>query len=67
MSIWSEPLQGSTCDGNDLAKGVGRMRYDVIVVGGGPAGIFAAYELTHLNPNTRVLLIDKGHDIFHRT
>ena len=43
------------------------MRYDVIVVGGGPAGIFAAYELTHLNPKTRVLLIDKGHDILHRT
>ncbi|HLN65512.1 MAG TPA: FAD-dependent oxidoreductase [Symbiobacteriaceae bacterium] len=42
------------------------MQYDVIVVGGGPGGIFTAYELTHLNPALKVLLIDKGHDIFHR-
>jgi uncharacterized FAD-dependent dehydrogenase len=42
------------------------MSYDVIIVGAGPSGIFAAYELTHLDPNKKVLLIDKGHDIFHR-
>ncbi|MFZ5817518.1 MAG: NAD(P)/FAD-dependent oxidoreductase [Bacillota bacterium] len=42
------------------------MRYDVIIVGAGPAGIFSAYELTHRNPGLRVLLIDKGHDIEQR-
>jgi uncharacterized protein len=42
------------------------MQYDVIVVGAGPGGIFTAYELTKLNPNLRVLVIDKGHDIAHR-
>jgi uncharacterized protein len=42
------------------------MQYDVIIVGAGPAGIFTAYELTHLNPGLKVLLIDKGHDIRHR-
>ncbi|GAX88467.1 FAD dependent oxidoreductase [Effusibacillus lacus] len=42
------------------------MKYDVIIVGAGPSGIFAAYELTVLNPNLKVLMIDKGHDIFHR-
>lgn len=42
------------------------MQYDVIIVGAGPAGIFAAYELTHLNPGLKVLLVDKGHDIKKR-
>lgn len=40
--------------------------YDVIVVGAGPAGIFAAYELTLKAPKAKVLLIDKGHDIYSR-
>lgn len=47
-------------------KGVCSVRYDVIIVGAGPAGIFSAYELTHRNPGLRVLLIDKGHDIEQR-
>lgn len=41
-------------------------KYDVIVVGAGPAGIFAAYELTLKAPKAKVLLIDKGHDIYSR-
>ncbi len=41
-------------------------RYDVIVVGAGPAGIFACYELTMKMPNAKVLLVDKGHDIYRR-
>lgn len=40
--------------------------YDVIVVGAGPAGIFTCYELTRKAPNAKVLLIDKGHDIYSR-
>ncbi len=43
-----------------------KSEYDVIVVGAGPAGIFTCYELTLKMPNARVLLIDKGHDIFKR-
>jgi len=43
------------------------MQYDVIIVGAGPSGIFAAYELMHLDPSKKVLLIDKGNDIFHRS
>ncbi|MFT9847345.1 NAD(P)/FAD-dependent oxidoreductase [Aneurinibacillus sp. REN35] len=42
------------------------MRYDIVIVGAGPAGIFTAYELTRKNPALDVLLIDKGHDIFKR-
>ena len=41
-------------------------KYDVIIVGAGPAGIFAAYELHEKNPSLKVLLVDKGHDIYHR-
>lgn len=41
-------------------------KYDLIVIGAGPAGIFACYEMTLKHPKARVLLVDKGHDIFHR-
>ncbi len=42
------------------------MKYDVIIVGAGPMGIYTAYEFMAKNPNTKVLLIDKGNDIYHR-
>ena len=41
-------------------------KYDVIIVGAGPAGYFAAYELMLKCPDKKVLLIDKGHDINDR-
>lgn len=40
--------------------------YDVVVVGGGPAGIFTAYELMLKAPELKVLLIDKGRSIVKR-
>jgi uncharacterized FAD-dependent dehydrogenase len=42
-------------------------RYDLIVVGAGPAGIFACYEITLKHPDAKVLLVDKGHDIYKRS
>ena len=42
-------------------------KYDVIVVGAGPAGIFAAYELFKKNANLKIALIDKGLDIYARS
>ncbi|MBQ8293255.1 MAG: NAD(P)/FAD-dependent oxidoreductase [Bacilli bacterium] len=41
-------------------------KYDVILVGAGPTGIFSAYELMLKAPNLKVLLVDKGHDIYNR-
>ena len=41
--------------------------YDVVILGCGEAGIFAAYELTHLAPGLKVLAIDQGSDIYHRS
>jgi uncharacterized FAD-dependent dehydrogenase len=40
-------------------------KYDVIIVGGGPAAIFAALELSKA-PRLEVLLIEKGRDIDNR-
>lgn len=42
------------------------MKYDVILVGAGPTGIFAAYELMLKKPELKVLLIDKGNNIYER-
>lgn len=42
------------------------MKYDVIIVGAGPCGYFAAYELNKLNPNLKILLADKGNEISKR-
>ena len=41
-------------------------KFDVIIVGAGPAGIYCAYELIEKDPNAKVLLIDKGYDIYNR-
>ena len=42
-------------------------KYDVIIVGAGPAGLMCAYELAEKKENLKILLLDKGNDIYHRT
>ncbi len=41
-------------------------KYDVIIVGAGPAGIFAAYELTREHSDLSILMLEKGRDIYKR-
>lgn len=40
--------------------------YDVVIVGAGPAGLFAAYELINKNKNLKILLLDRGKFANHR-
>ncbi len=42
------------------------MVYDLIIVGAGPAGIFAAMELTKNSPEMKVLILEKGRSIEKR-
>ena len=34
--------------------------YDVAIIGAGPAGLFAAYELIEKNPKLKIVLLDRG-------
>ncbi|HAQ18726.1 MAG TPA: FAD-dependent oxidoreductase [Prolixibacteraceae bacterium] len=42
------------------------MKYDVIIVGAGPAGIFTAYELVRERQDMKILILEKGRDIYKR-
>lgn len=42
------------------------MKYDVIIIGAGPSGIFCAYELKKQNKDLKVLIIEKGRSIERR-
>ena len=42
------------------------MNYDVIIIGAGPGGIFAAYELMQLKPQLKVGIFESGHRLEQR-
>lgn len=42
------------------------MRYDVIIIGAGPGGIFSAYELTQRAPSLKVGVFESGHALNKR-
>ncbi|HEY0585837.1 MAG TPA: electron transfer flavoprotein-ubiquinone oxidoreductase [Pseudoduganella sp.] len=39
------------------------MEYDVVIVGGGPAGLSAAIKIKQLNPDTSVVVLEKGGEL----
>ena len=42
------------------------MKYDVIIIGAGPGGIFAAYELMQHQPELKVAVFESGHALDKR-
>ena len=40
--------------------------YDVIIIGGGAGGLFAAYELTKVAPHLNVCILEKGNSLENR-
>ena len=42
------------------------MKYDVIIIGAGPGGIFAAYELIKTKPSLKVAVFEAGHALEDR-
>ena len=42
------------------------MNYDVIIIGAGPGGIFAAYELMQRSPGLKVAVFEAGHALHKR-
>lgn len=42
------------------------MKYDVVIIGAGPAGLFSAYELVTKNKKLKVALLDRGSCVKNR-
>ena len=42
------------------------MKYDVIIIGAGPAGLFSAYELITKNKDLKIALLDRGSKVNNR-
>lgn len=42
------------------------MKYDVIIIGAGPGGIFSAYELVRLNGNLKIAVFESGYPLEKR-
>ena len=42
------------------------MKYDVAIIGAGPAGLFAAYELVEKNPKLKLVILERGFSVKNR-
>ena len=59
-------VNGLLSNANAARKADEQMKYDVIIVGAGPGGIFAAYELVQQNPKLSVAVFEAGHPLEKR-
>lgn len=41
-------------------------KYDLVIIGAGPAGIFTAYEAIKLNPDLKIRILEKGSSLKNR-
>lgn len=44
----------------------GKMSYNYVIVGGGPASMFFAYQVIKTDPNKRILIIERGKEVAKR-
>lgn len=51
---------------NKQTKNINSNKYDLIIIGAGPTGIFCAYEYKKLNPNSKIIIFEKGRKIEKR-
>ncbi|MBQ2376941.1 MAG: FAD-dependent oxidoreductase, partial [Clostridia bacterium] len=42
------------------------MNFDVVIIGAGPGGIFAAYELAQKSENLKIAVFEAGHELAKR-
>ena len=42
------------------------MKYDVVIIGAGPGGIFSAYELMKQNKNLKIAVFEEGNPLDKR-
>ena len=42
------------------------MKYDIIIIGAGPGGIFSAYELVNKNNKLKIAIFESGHELEKR-
>ncbi len=49
-----------------MSKKFDTKKYDSIIIGAGPAGMFAAFELINTNPEFNILVVEKGKEVEKR-